>query len=58
MLNLNNTGTKKIELRNKRHSEEKNGKCAAHLKYSVLIFVEKIYIKCNISRVAVRPSSI
>jgi hypothetical protein len=24
--------------------EEKNGECAAWLKYSVLIFVEKIYI--------------
>jgi len=30
-----------IALRNKRHFEEKNGKCAACLKYSVLIFVEK-----------------
>jgi hypothetical protein len=28
---------------NKRHFEEKNGECAACLKYSVLIFVEKIY---------------
>ena len=28
------------------------------LKYSVLIFVEKIHIKCNIWRVAVRPSYI
>jgi len=28
------------------------------LKYSVLIFVEKIYIKCNSWRVAVRPSYI
>jgi len=28
------------------------------LKYSVLIFVEKNYIKCNIWRVAVRPSYI
>ena len=27
----------------KRHFEEKNGECAACLKYSVLIFVEKIY---------------
>ena len=27
-------------------------------KYSVLIFVEKIYIKCNIWRVVVRPSYI
>jgi len=28
----------------KRHFEEKNGECAAFLKYSVLIFVEKKYI--------------
>jgi hypothetical protein len=41
MLNVNNTGTKKVALRNKRHIEEKNGECAACLKYSVLIFVEK-----------------
>ena len=27
----------------KRYFEEKNGECAACLKYSVLIFVEKIY---------------
>jgi len=46
---------KKIALRNKRHFEEKNGECAACLKYSVLIFVEKKYIKCNIWRVAVCP---
>jgi hypothetical protein len=26
------------------HYEEKNGECAARLKYSVLIFVEKKYI--------------
>ena len=39
---MNNTGTKKkVALRNKRHFEEKNGECAACLKYSVLIFVEK-----------------
>ena len=55
---MNNTGTKKVALWNKRHFEEKNGECAACLKYSVLIFVEKIYIKCNIWRVAVRPSYI
>jgi hypothetical protein len=55
---VNNTGTKKVALRNKRHFEEKNGECAAGLKYSVLIFVEKKYIKCNIWRVAVRPSYI
>jgi hypothetical protein len=55
---VNNTGTKKVALRNKRHFEEKNGECAACLKYPVLIVVEKIYIKCNIWRVAVRPSYI
>ena len=49
---------KKVALRNKRHFEEKNGECAACLKYSVLISVEKIYIKCNIWKVAVRPSYI
>ena len=49
---------KKLALWNKRHFEEKNGECAACLKYSVLIFVEKIYIKWNIWRVAVRPSYI
>jgi hypothetical protein len=38
---VNKTGTKKVALRNKRHFEEKNGECAACLKYSVLIFVEK-----------------
>jgi hypothetical protein len=48
-----------VALWNKRHFEEKNGECAACLKYSVLIVVEKnIYIKCNICRVAVRPSYI
>jgi hypothetical protein len=45
---------KKVALWNKRHFEEKNVECAACLKYSVLIVVEK-YIKCNIRRVAVRP---
>jgi len=49
---------KKVALWNKRHFEEKNGECAACLKYSVLTFVEKKYIKCNIWRVAVRPSCI
>jgi len=34
---------KKVALLNKRHFEEKNGEYAARLKYSVLIFVEKIY---------------
>ena len=32
---------KKVALRNKRHFEDKNGECAACLKYSVLILVEK-----------------
>jgi hypothetical protein len=51
---------KEVALWNKRQFEKKNGECAACLKYSVLIFVEKkyIYIKCNIWRVAVRPSYI
>ena len=35
--------TKKVALWNKWHFEKKNGECAACLKYSVLIFVEKIY---------------
>jgi len=38
---VNSTGTKKVALRNKQHFEEKNGECAAYLKYSVLLFVEK-----------------
>jgi hypothetical protein len=42
---VNNTGTKKVTLRNKRHFEEKkNGECVASLKNLVRIFVEK-YIK-------------
>jgi hypothetical protein len=49
---------KKVTLPNKGHFEEKNGECAACLKYSELIFVEKKYIKCNVWRVAVRPSYI
>ena len=40
---MNNTGTKKVTSSNKRHFEEKNGECIACLKYSVYIFVEKIY---------------
>jgi len=40
---VNNTLIKKGSIINKRHFEEKNGECAACLKYSVLIFVEKIY---------------
>jgi len=32
---------KKVALWNKRHFEEKNGECAACLKYLVLIVVEK-----------------
>jgi hypothetical protein len=38
---VNNTGTKKVALRNKWHFEEKNGECAVCLKYSVFIFAEK-----------------
>jgi hypothetical protein len=39
---VNNTGTKKGSImKKKRHFEEKNGECAACLKYSVLIFAEK-----------------
>jgi hypothetical protein len=34
---------KKVALLNKRHFEVKEEECAACLKYSVLIFVEKIY---------------
>ena len=51
-------GPKIVALWNKGHFEEKNGECAGYLKYSVLIFVEKKYIKCDIGRVAVRPSYI
>jgi hypothetical protein len=40
---VNNTGAKMLALRNKRHFEEKNGECAACLKYLVLLFVEKLY---------------
>jgi hypothetical protein len=40
---VNNTGTRKGSIINKWHFEEKNGECAACSKYSVLIFVEKIY---------------
>jgi hypothetical protein len=46
---VNNTGTKKVASRNKRHFEEKSGECAACLKYSVLTFVEKnIYKMQNV----------
>ena len=38
---MNNTGTKNVRLRHKRQFAEKNRECAACLKYSVLIFVEK-----------------
>jgi hypothetical protein len=48
---------KKVTLWNKGHFEKKNGESAACLKDSILTFVEKkIYIKCKIWRVAVRPS--
>jgi protein-disulfide isomerase len=39
---------KKLALWDKRNFEEKNGECAACLKYSVLIFVEKIYKMQNL----------
>jgi hypothetical protein len=39
---------KKVALSNKRHFEEKNGECAACLKYSVLIFVEKNIYKIQL----------
>jgi len=38
---VNNTGTKKGSIINEWHFEEKNRECAACLKYSVLIVVEK-----------------
>jgi len=42
---VNNIGTKEANIM-KRHFEEKNGECAACLRYPVLIFVEKnIYKK-------------
>jgi hypothetical protein len=40
---VNNIENKKVALWSKRHFEEKNGECAACLKYPVLIFVKKIY---------------
>jgi hypothetical protein len=43
MFNVNNTGTKKGSIIKKRNFEEKNGERAACLKYSILIFVEKLY---------------
>jgi hypothetical protein len=42
---VNNTGTKKDSIMKQRAFEEKNGECAACLKYSVLTFVEKIVYK-------------
>jgi hypothetical protein len=36
-----------VALRNKRHFEEKIGECAACLKYSVLIFVEKYILNAT-----------
>jgi hypothetical protein len=55
---VNNTGTKKCSIIKLTAFEEKNRECAACLKYPILIFVGKKYIKCNIWRVAVRPSYI
>ena len=37
--------SKNVALWNKEHFEEKNGECAAYLKYSVLIFAEKKTIR-------------
>ena len=37
--------TERVALWNKRHFEERNGECAACLKYSVLIFIGKKYIQ-------------
>jgi hypothetical protein len=34
----------KLALLNKQNKKKKNGECATFLKYSVLIFVENIYI--------------
>jgi hypothetical protein len=45
---VNNTGTKKVPLLNKRHFEGKNGECAACLKCSVFVFVENIYEMQNL----------
>jgi hypothetical protein len=55
---VNNTGTKKGSNMKKRHFEKKNKECAACLKYSVLIVVEKKHTKCNIWRVEISPPSI
>jgi hypothetical protein len=38
---VNNIGTKKGRIMKRTAFEEKNGECAACLKYLVLIFVEK-----------------
>jgi hypothetical protein len=38
---VNNTGTKKGSIIKKTEFGDKNGECAACLKYSVLIFAEK-----------------
>jgi hypothetical protein len=40
---VNNIGTKQDSIMKKRHFEEKKGDYAACLKYSVRIFVEKIF---------------
>jgi len=48
---------KKVALWNKRHFEEKNGECSMFKILSTYICWKK-YIKCNIWRVAVRPSYI
>jgi hypothetical protein len=52
---VNKTGTKKDK--NKRHFEERNGVCSMFKILSAYICLKK-YIKCNIWRVAIRPSYI
>jgi protein-disulfide isomerase len=52
---VSNTGTKKVALLYKRHFEEKNGECAACLKYLVLISVEKKIYKMQHLEVSGTP---
>jgi hypothetical protein len=49
---------KKVALVNKRHFEEKNGECAAFLKYSVLIILKKIHKMQHVDGSAAWPSYI
>jgi len=52
---VNNTGTKNGSIMKKRHFEEKNGECAACLKYSVLTVVEKKIYKMQHLEVSGTP---